>query len=438
MLRTILSQMWNRRHQNGWIFIELLLVGVFLWVVLDPLCVQLANKSIDRGYESDGLYILELGVYGKSSPKFRKEMDTDSVFRESYLEIVREIRNLPEVESFVISHGQGYANSGSFWSGYLYADSAKTKMCSVLNYFVYPDEGGDLLKTYRFRDANTGEIMEVAPDFYSLNIIYISENAAKLLFGKTDVVGEKTYLRNCNENIIGGVFKDYKYREYNQPEPLMIGKFASRLPKSGGSVWDYTVVFRVKDNVDQYDFEQRFSREIKPRLHRGNIYCTGIDSMENVARSFAEQYGELNIIRKNTLFAIFGIVCVFLGMIGTFWIRVNARRQEIGIMKSLGASRPRIMSQFLVETCVLVSVAVVIVVVMLGYYVYTEGFFADAEDVMDEANLDLQYWQNCPLKHFGVISMVTYLSLIITSFIGTVIPVSHAIHELPAEALRNE
>ncbi len=438
MLRTILSQMWNRRRQNGWIFLELLFVGVFLWAVLDPLCVQLANKSIDRGYQSEGLYVLELAQYGEASPKYRKEVDTDSVFRESYLDIVREIRNLPEVESFVINHGQGYANSGSFWGGYLYADSAKTKRCAVLNYFVYPDEGSDLLKTYRFRDVNTGGVMEIAPDFHSRNIIYISENAAKLLFGRTDVVGEKTYLWNNNENEIGGVFKDYKYREYNQPCPMMIGKYAPRLPKSGSSVWEYSVVFRIKDNVNSEEFEQRFSKEIRPLLHRGNIYCAGIDSMENKARSFAEQYGELNIVRKNTLFAIFGLVCVFLGMVGTFWVRTNARRQEIGVMRSLGASKQRIMSQFLLEAGVLVTVTVAIVVVMLGYYVYTEGFFAVAEEVMDEANLDLQYWQNCPLKHFGVISGATYLSLLVTSFIGTFIPVNRVIRELPADALRNE
>ena len=104
MFRTILKQIWNQRLQNGWIFFELLLVGIFLWVVLDPLCSQTANKNIDRGYQQEGMYLLNMNKYAPNSHKYNKELDSDSLARLQYLDIIRAIRNLPEVESFSVTY----------------------------------------------------------------------------------------------------------------------------------------------------------------------------------------------------------------------------------------------------------------------------------------------------------------------------------------------
>ena len=57
MIRTILHQLWNQRRQNGWIFLELLVVSFFLWTVIDPIYVLTANRAIDRGYNPEGLYV---------------------------------------------------------------------------------------------------------------------------------------------------------------------------------------------------------------------------------------------------------------------------------------------------------------------------------------------------------------------------------------------
>ena len=35
------------------------------------------------------------------------------------------------------------------------------------------------------------------------------------------------------------------------------------------------------------------------------------------------------------LMSVFFLLCTFIGMVGTFWIRCNNRRGEIGIMKSM-------------------------------------------------------------------------------------------------------
>lgn len=439
MFRTTLKQIWNQRRQNGWIFFELLFVGVFLWIVMDPLCVQIANKNIDRGYEQDGMYILKMAKYSQTSPKYSIEMDNDTLVKLQYLDIIREMRNIPEIESFAIAYGSAYANSGSFNGGQLFADSAISSNKNIQFYYFVPVEGGDILKTYRLKDANTGEIMTIAPDFASRNMVYISENLAKMIYGRTDVKGERCFDYKKNVQEIAGVFKDFKDRDYNQPYPTVFtsADFCNEIKGNFFMHWSYTFTFRVKDDVNKAAFEKRFENEIKPKLGRGNYYCLGIERLDITAHNMAELFGELNSTRRNTIFAIFGLMCVFLGMVGTFWVRANARRQEIGIMRSIGASKWRITNQFLTESTILVTMAVTISTIIMAHYIYSNGFFAHIA-MLSKDMLNPEYWQNNPLEHFSIISIIVYIVLLITSLIGTYIPVSRATRELPADALHNE
>lgn len=439
MLKTIIKQMWNLRLQNGWIFFELLFVGIFLWVVLDPLCVQTANKNIDRGYQQEGMYLLNMSKYAKNSHKYSKELDSDSLARLQYLDIIRTIRNLPEIESFAVSYGSAYANSGGFNGGEIYSDTTLSFKKHYQAYYFIPAEGSDILKTYRLKDAATGEVMTITPDYASRDLIYISENLAKLLYNRTDVVGEKCYDFQKNSYEIAGVFNDYKDRDYNQPYPTAFTTafFCRDIKGSAYMNWQNCITFRIKDDVDANDFERRFDRDIKPLLKRGNYYCTGISSFEDVAMKTAATFGELNASRKNTAFAIFGLLCVFLGIVGTFWVRANARRQEIGVMRSIGASKSRILCQYLTESGILVTVAILVSTIIMANYVYANGFFYSPSMFMDDM-LKFGYWQNNPLQHFAVISIIVYLVTLVIALIGTYIPVNRAINELPAEALHDE
>lgn len=62
MIKTILHQIWNERRQNGWLFVELIAIAIFLWVAIDPLFVLYSNKYIPEGYDDDNVYYLEFEV----------------------------------------------------------------------------------------------------------------------------------------------------------------------------------------------------------------------------------------------------------------------------------------------------------------------------------------------------------------------------------------
>ena len=63
----LLHQIWNQRRQNLWIFIELLIAGFFLWMVIDPIYVLTANRLIPQGGDTRGMYVLNLMTRASAS-----------------------------------------------------------------------------------------------------------------------------------------------------------------------------------------------------------------------------------------------------------------------------------------------------------------------------------------------------------------------------------
>ena len=115
MLQTIL---------HGWIFLELLVVSFFLWTVIDPIYVLTANRAIDRGYNPEGLYVVNIGMYDETNGNFDPDMASDSMNLVAYTRLARIVREQPEVECWAIAGNQSFPCSNS-WSGtQIFADTA--------------------------------------------------------------------------------------------------------------------------------------------------------------------------------------------------------------------------------------------------------------------------------------------------------------------------
>ena len=163
MLQTILHQLWNQRRQNGWIFLELLVVSFFLWTVIDPIYVLTANRAIDRGYNPEGLYVVNIGMYDETNGNFDPDMASDSMNLVAYTRLARIVREQPEVECWTISGNQSFPCSNS-WSGtQIYADTAslhkREGFVHAQTYSFVATDGSNMLHTYGMKDARTWQPM---------------------------------------------------------------------------------------------------------------------------------------------------------------------------------------------------------------------------------------------------------------------------------------
>lgn len=249
-------------------------------------------------------------------------------------------------------------------------------------------------------------------------------------------VGRKI-LWNGNEYEVAGVFQNVKHFDAQQPYPLLLK--SQPMPRVNSYIVWTSLLFRLKPEVDERAFLERFEREVVPRLNQGNFYYKGIKSFADYSREATFEAGITSKIRLSYTMATFALICIFLGMFGVFWMHAEDRRSEIGILRSLGASRGTVVRHFFFEMWLLVTVAFVLVLLAVFHYVNTEGLGAVVETFLNErGNPDPAFWQNHVWTRFAVVSAVTYVLLLCISFVAVCFPVCRALAVPPADALHEE
>ena len=439
MIKNIIKQVWNQRRMNGWILLELIIAGFFLWTVIDPVYILMVNRFTPAGYEEEGRFVLSMGAYGNNHAK-RDTTVTSEQEKEAFLHALRQLRNCPEVESVSMASNSSFPNGGS-WSGtQFFPDTARIKekdnFVHAQIYEYVSLEGGNIFQTYGMKDALTGGDIVVPEDAGVRNLYFVSESFAKNAFGTIDVVGKKIYTHKKKAYEIAGVFKDYKHREYQPPYPLIV-RIKNDLSTGSLMHYLYMIAFKLKEGVDSEAFIKRFETEVAPHLTMNNYYYKSIQTFKEQRIGYAEAGGIYNVIRLKLALASFTLLCIFLGTVGTFWVRCNARRQEMGLMQSFGATRKNIIGRFFMEAALLVSAAFIVSLIILFHYAIMEENMSPIE-AAGYSKFATINWFLEKTPHFAMVSLITYLALLLIALVGTLIPVRRAVKVLPADALRDE
>lgn len=437
MNRILLHQIWNRRRRNIWIFLELLLAGYFLWMVIDPICVLTADQMIPRGYEQEGIYQLKLGAYeAEDGVYFHKDEDDEGTYARRYRQIVHELVSCPEVSSVALGEGNCFPNCQG-WNGVLLRALGDTAKVHAQSYSYYQVDNNDPVGVLGLKDALTGEALDLPPTFFQNDRqVALSERLALRLFGTVRAVGRKITMFDSEHEVVG-VFQNVKHFDAQQPYPLLL--MSQPMPRVNSYIIWTGLLFRLKPEVDERAFLERFEREVVPRLNQGNFYYKGIKSFADYSREATFEAGITSKIRLSYTMATFALICIFLGMFGVFWMHAEDRRSEIGILRSLGASRGTVVRHFFFEMWLLVTVAFVLVLLAVFHYVNTEGLGAVVETFLNErGNPDPAFWQNHVWTRFAVVSAVTYVLLLCISFVAVCFPVCRALAVPPADALHEE
>ena len=442
MITKIIHQIWNERKENAWIFLELLAVSIFMWLAIDPLFNLISRDSVDKGYDSEKIYNITYTYDNQRSPKYKAELDNATTIRESYKQMLHLIESLPEVESYAISDG-GFPGGNTYGGWEFIVDStmrADNKEVKKEIYFFTCIETteSDFLQTFSFKDVRTGEILK--KDKNGNEGVYISKSLAKELFDTESAVGKSIKMHDSDNSFnVLGVYEDVQGFIYNEPGEFMVMVRQYDDPSNIRHVAENIIHIKLKDGVDEYKFEKRMEDEIKPRLRAGNLYCDRILSHGKLKNEFENAYGIKNKYCQNFIISSFAILCTLLGIIGTFWVRVVARRQEIGIMQSMGATRATIVKQFILEATLLASIAFAIAMPIVLHKIYAMGFAEPLVDLMRVKPIsETIAWRNKPVPHFIIVSAISYFIVVVASIVGAAIPVASTVRKEAVEALREE
>lgn len=449
MIRLILHQIWNQRRQNLWIWLELVLLSVFLWLAIDPLFTTVCVTQSPRGYEIDGLYCL----YPRRN--FKKTYFFEDNFVPQMDHLLTRISEHPLVEqvclfdnSFFVGEESGVRYSfvhcnGNTQTGQTQQNDSITSS-DIIGISVVEglEKWADLPGTLRMRDAMSGEILHACTDATARDRVYLSAKMAgdhygtlqardSLLgytFRKYNLLGEQHEGRVAR---VGGVFADIKTCDYRMPVRLTLtpveGFYMTNLP-----------LVRVKEGVDEDEFREAIRRDVLSRCTLDDVTGYDVVSLKETVRKCTERSGAYNTIRLRSAMGFFGLLCAFLGVSGLFWVRCNDRRQDMGILRSMGASRGDVRRQMLAEAALLLTLAFLPAMLYIGWHVHANGYDVGLAESSMAGKADMAYWFNRPVPHVLSVTVLTYVSMLLITLLATWLPVHRATRISPCDALRDE
>lgn len=431
MIRHILKIIWTERRSNLWILLELILVFSILWFCCDYLYFMGKRQMQPMNVDIEHLYVVNIG----EDINLRQQRDSLLPIESEAMTILERVKRYSAIESACYS-SCGFPYSGSNCSGSYMLDSASIYFGLrhiTPEYFDVFKIDFVLGKTFNWNEAlvenqiiltdgdNNGNVEKNVDD----------EKAAKNedLEGMVAVSSIKE-LRDDDEKktykVVALAAKS-KYDDYHAYQAFIYLPLA----KEDLKLNQVDLMIRVKPEADK-DFIETFTNDMKEQMRVGSYFLTSVTSMQDVRADYMD-WRDYN----NNFYSIFSIggflvANIFLGIIGTFWFRTQARRSEIGLRIALGASRRSVKSMLQKETLILLFIASIVATILCINVAMV--------DILKDIGVPSVYdRENVVGKEQYLINYaVTFVFLALVSVLAVWYPAKQASDTQPAEALKDE
>ena len=353
MVKHIFKIIFNERKINIWILIELILVFCILWFCTDYITFLFQRNMEHTGFDTKHVYRINI----REKEKEEQTEDNDNTAEtETYniWSIVDRIKQYPEIEHVSLSiasipYSQSYSGGGVFIDTVDQNARAKFVTPEYFDVFKIKIEHGN---AYNW-DNIVGE-----------NIVVISADESNTFLKRPANKVEKFTMGRIGDTVdpdrthkVVGVASRSKWSEYAEYEAIIY----SPLKKDDKRLGTGELCVRVKPEADK-DFAKRFTKAMQSQLALGHYYLSSVQSMTDIRDEYMKGWEYDSNLKSIYSITAFLIVNIFLGVVGTFWFRVQARRSEIGLRLALGSSRRNIRWLFPLETILLILIASIIAV----------------------------------------------------------------------------
>lgn len=356
MKRKLFTQIRNEWTDNIWMIVELAIVTGAIWFIL-VLCWDSARaKFLPKGYDISDVYNISFRWVTMDSPEFQLPADSSRYdFIGARNALLTAIRNHPLVEAAGLSeNGLPYSLSGNF-SGFTPLGSNDTLIYSANERIMSPD----LVRVFRLKSL-TGKSEEELERMLREGKRLVSNNISYEAQGRDvkSMKGKKIIYPGDSANafIVGDIIAHISRTDYEYP-------FCGTVihPFLEDSVWSKDLTVRVKHGKGQ-EFVEAF--KTTPEMRRyGNVYLTDLTSFADIRDSV--QHDNTTMLTSRLILVFFLLVIIFLGLLGTFWFRVQQRTGEVAIRMICGATRRQIFMRVISEGLILLLFGVVLISAVL-------------------------------------------------------------------------
>lgn len=431
MWKLILKNLWSRRRRNGWLLAELILVAILSWYIFDPVMVVTYERHLPLGYDADRLCMVSVGMLPQEAPGYEPQAADSASLMQTYLNLVDRARQHPDVEqatpvlSFVYPGAMGNGTSSFIAEGDSVAHTAL---------FIEFLPHTHFFETYGFQSGKGSMSAAQLSDLDNGDYYIMTEDLLEGMFRTHIYRNQRCWKVNGADTCytaVKGTVKSCKYLSDKRPVPIVFMPLQN--PDIRSSLDNMRIVVRLKEGVRMERFLHDFRSWMLRQLRIGNLYARELQSYDeiNAAREFSDS---TVLYRRSLSIALFFLVNLCLGVIGTFWMQTRTRREEVGVMLSYGATPHRIRLLLLGEGTALTTLATFIGCFIYLQYAFSEGLNTGSS-LMEAVTPS---WVDNFGLHFFLVSLMVYVILQLVVWIGIYIPARRISSISPTEALRDE
>ena len=417
-----IKNFWANRRQNAWIVVEITLVTILSFYFLDYFVVAYYDTHLCRpadDFERDHLVVGQVGV--------SHEAASDSIGEASLANLYAlrdKVRALPEVQyaglvaDFV---GEGYSYRLSTFR----AEADTTRWCGAnsIRFLL----GEQFFETQGLTPVEGSPSAEKLSNECPADGAVITRSMALALFGTDQAVGRRIVETDYDGDAVQHGPADKIVARYTVFGVVEDFRLSNNTPK---------MLIRLRSGEDADEFVIRLnSAERQLELMTGEYGLAA-------ARTYTEYREQIsNYDSESMLFSIMGtfiallLLNVVIGTLGTFWLQIRKRTEDIGVMRSFGAKRSNVFWMLWREAALLTLVASVIGWVVWFQFAINIGLSQGFTMTGTGQEND---WVNTFWQHYLVICVIQYILLLAIVTLGMVVPTFRAMYERPVEALRHE
>ncbi|OKZ13627.1 MAG: ABC transporter permease [Bacteroides oleiciplenus] len=412
MTKKLLTQIKNEWLSNLWLALELLVVSVVMWYVVDYLYTRAATYMEPRGFNIEHCYLIELGELTPKSPDYTPDKTGDDTHAD-ITELLERLRRRPEVEAVSLSQNS-FPYNGSNSTDLVRYDTLQSPGWTIRR-MVTPD----FVRVFRYQGTR-GETPEQLAEMLERGEFLASDNLYRKYDRKlTEFVGKRFQLFGDTTKTyqLGAALQNVRYHDYDQARSSYCF-----LAKQSFYYIGLELCVRVREGQDN-NFITKLKEDSESQFRVGNLFISEIRSFHEIRRNFQQAW--TNDIRNYVMGMGFLLLNIFLGLLGTFWFRTQQRRSEIALHKAHGATDGAIFRRLLSEGLLLLAVVTPIALVI----------------DWNLAHMELNSWRNGTTLEWDRLLLCAGISFVLMALmiaIGIGIPARKAMKVQPAEALHDE
>lgn len=412
MKRKLLAQMCHEWRSNIWMTVELLVVGVVLCVVFSILLSIFALHKAPEGADFDNLYTGWIGYIEEDNDAYRPYDENHSYSTD--LEIITaKLKSNPNVE--IVGYGDNMLPYNySYWGTTLTAriDTALQQYNGNLR--TYDPEAIKAIRLTGLNGESTDELaamIERGDYMISTQEVWRGDKPDIERWRGMDAAKSYDSTKIVH---IGAIINGIRRMDYERCQGVIMRPLSGRPGQ---------VVVRVRpgstrDFLDSLDGDD---------LEHGNVYISGL---KNLADIRTEAHRDVTVMLRNvSVCALFVMISIFLGFLGTFWFRTAQRVPELALRKVNGATNANIFRRCFSEGLLLL---VIPTIALAAAVFFGSGYLMESGLASDISGFEF----NKPMFWLAAAISVGAMAMMIVA--GVAIPARRAMKIEPARALSEE